>query len=485
MMGSLVRKSFHGILWSAIERFSYQGIHFAIGVVLARMLERSDFGMIGMLSIFLGISQVFIDCGFSSALIRQAEATEKDYGTAFLANMAISVAAYAVLFVAAPWVEAFYGMPGLCGVMRGVSATLVLNALVAVQKVKLTRSVDFKTQSKVSLSAAVLSGGLGIVLAYRGFGVWSLVWQSIANSVLTLVLLTALMRWFPTPAFDRESFRRLFGFGSRLLAASLVHTIYANLYNLVIGKRYSADELGLYARADSLSQLPSQNVEGVLRRVTYPILAQLQNEPLRLREIYIKYLGVTCFAVFPMMIGLAATARPLVTVLLGEKWLPCVPLLQVLCLAMMLDPVCSVNLNLLYVKGRSDLVLKLEIIKKTIALALLCAAMPFGVEWMCVGRAGYSAIASILNMAYTRRFIDLSIGGQLKLMAAPLAMSSVMAAGCFAVGRLGLEGIATLAIAVPFGVAVYLGLSHWFHVGAFKELRSVLASLRRGEGRVA
>jgi O-antigen/teichoic acid export membrane protein len=485
MMGSLVRKSFHGILWSAIERFSYQGIHFVIGVVLARMLERSDFGMIGMLSIFLGISQVFIDCGFSSALIRQVEATEKDYGTAFSVNLGISVAAYAALFMAAPWVEAFYGMPGLCGVMRGVSATLVLNALVAVQKVKLTRAVDFKNQSKVSLGAAVLSGGLGIALAYGGFGVWSLVGQSIANSALNLLGLTALMRWFPKPAFDRDSFRRLFGFGSRLLAASLVHAIYANLYNLVIGKRYSADDLGVYARADSLSQLPSQNVDGVLKRVTYPILAQLQNEPARLREIYIKYLGVTCFAVFPMMIGLAATARPLVTVLLGEKWLPCVPLLQVLCLAMMLDPVCSVNLNLLYVKGRSDLVLKLEVVKKIVALAILFAAMPFGVKWMCVGRAFYSAVATLLNMTYTRRFIDLSVGGQLKLMAAPLAMSSVMAAGCLAVGRLGLEGIATLAIAVPFGVAVYLGLSHCFHVGAFKELRSVLASLRRGEGRVA
>ena len=478
-METLVHKSFHGILWSAIERFSLQGVNFAIGVVLARMLTADDFGTIGMLSIFLGVSQVFIDCGFSSALIRQVEVTEKDYGTAFSANFAISVAAYAVLFASAPWVEAFYRMEGLGSVMRAVSVTLVVNALFTVQKVKLTRAVDFKTQSKVSLGAAIASGVLGIGLAYGGCGVWSLVWQAVANSVLNFVLLTALTRWMPVPAFDRESFRRLFGFGSRLLAASLVHTVYINLYNLVIGKKYSAGDLGHFTQADRLSRFPSQNVEGILQRVTYPILSQLQDEPERLRAIYIKYLGITCFAVFPMMIGLAAVARPLVALMLGGKWLPCVPMLQVLCLGMMLDPVCTINLNLLYVKGRSDLVLKLEIIKKSIAVAILFASLPFGVQWMCVGRTVYSAVATLLNMTYTRRFIGLSIAGQLKLMAAPLAVSAAMASACFAIGALGWGDAATLVAGIALGAAVYFGLSMGFRVGAFRELLSILSALRR------
>jgi O-antigen/teichoic acid export membrane protein len=480
-MGSLVRRSFHGILWSAIERFSLQGVRFAIGVVLARVLTASDFGTIGMLSIFLGVSQVFIDCGFSSALIRQVEVTKEDYGTAFTVNLAISVAAYAVLFAAAPRVEAFYGMEGLGSVMRAVSATLVVNALFTVQKVKLTRAVDFKTQSKVSLGAAVASGVLGIGLAYGGCGVWSLVWQSIANSVLNFVLLTALTRWMPVPAFDRESFRRLFGFGSRLLVASLVHAVYTNLYNLFIGKKYTAGDLGQYAQADRLSRFPSQNVEGVLQRVTFPLLSQLQDEPERLRAIYIKYLGIACFAVFPMMMGLAAVARPLVVLMLGEKWLPCVPMLQVLCLGMMLDPVCTINLNLLYVKGRSDLVLKLEIVKKSIALAVLFATLPFGVQWMCVGQTGYAVVATLLNMTYTRRFIDLSVAGQLKLMAGPLAMSSAMASACLAIGALGWGDAVTLAVGVSAGAAVYWGLSLGFQVGAFRELLSILSTLRRGE----
>lgn len=484
-MGSLVHKSFHGIFWSAVERFSMQGVHFAIGVVLARLLSADDFGTIGMLSIFLGVSQVFIDCGFSNALIRQVETTQEDYGTAFTVNFAISAVVYALLFAAAPVVEAFYAMPGLAGVMRAVAATLVITALYAVNKTRLTRAVDFKTQSKVSLGAALLSGLLGIGLAYAGCGVWSLVWQSVANSALNLVLLVALMRWFPKPAFDKESFRRLFGFGSRLLAAGLVHAVYSNLYNLVIGKKYTAGDLGQFTQADRLSKLPSQNMEGILQRVTFPLLSQLQNEPERLRGIYIKYLGVACFAVFPMMIGLAATARPLVALMLGEKWLPCVPMLQVLCLGMMLDPVCSINLNLLYVKGRSDLVLKLEIVKKSIALAILFAALPFGVQWMCVGRAVYSAIATLLNMTYSRRFIDLSIVGQLKLMAAPLAMSSAMALGCWGIGCLGMGNGATLGTAVFVGAGVYLGMSLAFRVGAFRELLAVFAALRRGEKQAA
>lgn len=484
-MGSLVHKSFHGIFWSAVERFSLQGVRFAIGVVLARMLAADDFGMIGMLSIFLVVSQVFIDCGFSSALIRQVDTTEKDYGTAFTANLAISAAAYAVLYAAAPRVEAFYAMPGLCGVMRAVAATLVIGALYTVHKVRLTRDVDFKTQSKVSLGAAVASGLLGIGLAHAGYGVWSLVWQTIANSVLNLLLLTVLMRWFPKPAFDRKSFRNLFGFGSRLLVAGLVHAVYSNLYNLVIGKKFSAADLGQYTQADRLSRFPSQNVEGVLQRVTYPLLSKLQNEPERLRTIYVKYLEIACFAVFPMMMGLAGTARPLVALMLGGKWLPCVPMLQVLCLGMMLDPVCTINLNLLYVKGRSDLVLRLEIVKKSIAVAILFAMVPFGVLWMCVGGTVYSVIATLLNMTYTRQFIDLSMAGQLKLMAGPLAMSSALLLACFGIGALGLGNAVTLAIEIPVCVALYLGLSQGFRVAAFRELLSILATLRRGEGKTA
>ena len=458
-MSSVASKSIRGIVWSAIERFSLQGVQFLIGIVLARLLSPSDFGMIGMLSIFLSVSQTFIDCGFSNALIRQKETTAKDYGTAFIINFAISLFAFVILFVAAPFVASFYNMPDLQPVMRLISVTLIVNALFTVHKVRLTRNVDFKMQSKASLCAALVSGGLGIILAFEGFGVWSLVYQAICNSVLNLVLMTILLRWFPKPVFSKESFRSLFGFGSKLLVASVISSVYSNLYNIVIGKWYSASNLGYYTRADHLGAFPSQNVAGILSRVTYPILSQLQDEPERLRDIYIKYLQMSCFVVFPLMMGLAALAHPLVLLLLGEKWLPSVVLLQILCFGLMLDPVCNINLNLLYVKGRSDLVLKLEIVKKTIAVAILAVSLPFGLVGLCLGRACYGVIATLLNMIYTKSFINLSMWGQIKLILSPLMLALVMMVGIYGLTLLDLGDAVSLAVGTAVGTSFYLGMA--------------------------
>ena len=233
-MSSIASKSIHGIIWSAIERFSLQGVQFLIGIVLARLLSPSDFGIIGMLSIFMGVSQTFIDCGFSSALIRQKEVSAKDYGTTFLINFFISLLAFLILFFTAPFIAKFYDTPELELVIQVFSSTLITNALFTVHIVKLTRDVDFKTQSKASICSAIISGAVGITLAYKGFGVWSLVTQAICNSTLNLILLTLLLKWFPSPTFSRTSFRNLFGFGSKLLVGSLLHTIYSNLYTAVI-----------------------------------------------------------------------------------------------------------------------------------------------------------------------------------------------------------------------------------------------------------
>lgn len=473
-MSSVASKSIHGIVWSAIERFSLQGTHFIIGVILARLLSPSDFGMIGMLSIFLSVSQTFIDCGFSNALIRQKDSNAKDFGTAFLVNMSISFVAFGVLFGIAPFVADFYQMPELNGVMRAVSITLIINALFTVHKVRLTKNVDFKTQSKASFSAALISGVLGIVLAYNGFGVWSLVYQTICNSVLNLFLLTILLKWFPTPIFDKDSFKELFGFGSRIFVASIISSIYSNLYNIVIGKQFSASNLGYYTRADSLANLPSQNIAGILSRVTYPILSQLQDDSERLRSIYIKYLQLSCFVVFPLMMGLSALAKPFVILLLGEKWLPSVLLLQILCFGLMLDPICNINLNLLYVKGRSDLVLKLEVIKKVIAVTILVASLPFGLVGLCAGRALYGVVATILNMTYTRRFINLSIWGQAKIILPSLLLALLMAVSAYCLTILPVDFGLQLVLGICAGIFVYVGLAYIFKMGALTQLIHLL-----------
>ena len=465
-MSSIALKSVHGILWSAIERFSLQGIQFLIGIVLARLLSPSDFGMIGMLSIFMGVSQTFIDCGFSSALIRQKEVSAKDYGTTFLINFFISLLAFLILFFAAPFIANFYDTPELELVVQVFSSTLIINALFTVHCVKLTRNVDFKTQSKASVCSAIISGAVGITLAYNGFGVWSLVFQTICNSTLSLILLTFLLKWFPSPAFSRASFHNLFGFGSKIFVASIISSIYSNLYNIVIGKKFSAATLGYYTRADQMGLLPSQNIAGILSRVTYPILSQLQDDSDRLRKVYIRYLQLSCFVIFPLMMGLAALAKPLIILLLGEKWSPSVVLLQILCLGLMLDPICNINLNLLYVKGRSDLVLKLEIIKKTIAITILVVSVPFGLVGLCIGRVLYGIIATLLNMTYTKRFIDLSIWGQAKLILPSLVLSLIMATGSYSVTLIGLNHALQLFLGITIGLILYLISAKLFKMDA-------------------
>lgn len=455
-MSTIASKSLHGIIWSAVESFSLQGVQFLIGIILARLLSPSDFGMIGMLSIFMGISYVFIDCGFSNALIRQKEVSEDDYGTTFLINFSISLVTFVILFVSAPFVAKFYNMPELELVMQVFSATLIINALFTVHKTKLTRNVDFKTQSKATLCAAIISGFIGIGLAYKGFGVWSLVCQAICNSAANLVLFSILLKWFPKPCFNRTSFKNLFGFGSKIFIASIISSIYSNLYNIVIGKKFSAISLGFYSRAEQLGQFPSQNFAGIVSRVTYPILSQSQDDSQKLKNIYIKYIQLSCFIVFPLMLGLAAVAKPLIILLFGEKWLSSVILLQILCIGLMFDPICNINLNLLYVKGKSDLVLKLEVIKKTIAIAILIISLPFGLTGICLGRALYGIVAAFLNMTYTKQYIELSILGQCKLFLPTLLLATIMAIISHTMSSFDLCIFIQLFLGILSGIIVYL-----------------------------
>lgn len=473
-MSSIASKSIHGIIWSAVERFSLQGVQFLIGIVLARLLSPSDFGMIGMLTIFLSVSQTFVDCGFSNALIRQKNVSSADYGTAFVVNFVISLAAFGVLFGIAPFVASFYNMPELLPIMRSIAVTLIINALYTVHKVRLTKKVDFKTQSKASFSAALISGVFGIILAYKGFGVWSLVYQAICNSVLNLLFMTILLKWFPKPMFCKRSFHDLFGFGSKLLVASVISSIYSNLYNIVIGKQFSASNLGYYTRADQLGRFPSQNIDSIFSRVTFPILSQLQDDSERLKSVYIKYLRVSCFLVFPLMMGLAALSDPLIFLLLGDKWRPSVVLLQILCFGLMLDPICNINLNLLYVKGRSDLVLKLEVVKKTAAVLILVVSLPFGLVGLCFGKSIYGLVATLLNMVYTKKFIELSMWNQVKIVLPSLLLSIVMAGVCYLPVVLFEAELLQLSLGIVMGILVYLGVAYVLKMQAICELIGVV-----------
>ena len=400
---SLKQQTVRGTIWSSIERFSVQGIQFLVLIVMARILTPADYGMVGMLAIFLAISQSLIDSGFSNALIQKIDRTEKDFSTVFYFNLIVGCALYGILYFCAPLIAAFYKTPELIPITRVISLLLIINSLSVVQRAIFTIRIDFKTQAKASLIAVVISGVLGIMMAYSGFGVWALVVQSVVNNGINVAMLWVLSSWKPRWVFSTESFRQLFAFGSKLMLVGIIDTLYKNIYTIVIGKKYSSADLGFYTRAEQFVQFPTANLTGIMQRVTFPVLSQLQHDNARLSEAYRKILRMTTFIVFPLCVGLACIARPLVLTLLNENWEPSVKFLQILCFACLLYPVHVINLNLLQVKGRTDLSLIISIEQKVVAALVLIVTIPMGLIPLCVGQIVISVLILIINTHFTGR----------------------------------------------------------------------------------
>ena len=474
MTENLKRKTVSGVMWSAIERFSLQGVQFVMQLVMARLLLPSDYGMIAMLTIFLQIAQAFIDSGFTNALIQKKDRTEVDYSTVFYFNIIIALLFYCILFVSAPLIAKFYNMPDLILVMRVMALSLIILSFSAVHKTKLTIEINFKIQSKITLIAAGISGIIGVGIAYLGYGVWALVYQSILNAMLTTILFNCFYRWKPLKTFSMKSFKRLFSFGSKLLVSGLIHTVYYNLYGIVIGKRFSAAELGYYTRAEQFAILPSYNLSAIITRVTFPILSSIQDDNERLASTYRKYIRLSSYLIFPLLVGLASLANPLVDLFLTEKWNGTVALLQILCFDWMFDHLSGINLNLLYVKGRSDLALRLEIIKKIIAITILLASIPLGIIGMCLGRVLYSLIATYANTYYTNSLIGLSFRTQLKDIIPYLILSLAMGGVVYATTYLGLSNIIQLIIGITIGILFYISISYIFKITSLKVLLQLI-----------
>lgn len=385
-MSSVKEDTIKSVKWTAIEKISVQGIQFLLGLIMARLLTPEDYGTVGMLAIFIAVSQTFIDSGFSSALIRKNDRTEEDFCTVFYFNIVIAIGCYALLFIASPWIADFFHIPLLSPILRVQSVALVLNSLMGVQVAKLTIDLNFKALAKRTVYASLISGVIGVMLAYAGWGVWALVAQTIVSSLINLVFIWIYCRWYPRLGFSKKSFHELWNFGSKLLASGLLHTVYSNLTPLIIGRYFSSKDLGVYSRGTHLAQYPAQMTNDVLGKVTFPILAKIQDDDEHLIHVYRKYICVSSMAIFFGCVLLAAIAKPLVLFLLTEKWESCIIYLQIFCFSIMFDHICKINLNLLEVKGRSDLFFKLEVIKKTISIAILFASIPFGVIGICVSK---------------------------------------------------------------------------------------------------
>ena len=455
-MASLRNEAIKGMSWAAIEKFTSQAIAFILGIIMARLLAPADYGVIGMTGIFIGIAGTLVDSGLGTALIQKKEKKKDDYSTLFVFNFGISTLLYLILFIAAPWIAEFYKTPVLKDVTRVITFQLVLNALFNAHYTKLRIDLQFKAMSIISLVSQIMTGCVGVFFAFIGWGVWALVWQTIFSCIIRGLMAVAYLKWWmPGTGFSKDSFRYLFGFGSKILASSLINTIYGNVYTLIIGKKFTPDEVGHYTRGGQLATFPANVTTDILVSVNYPILARLQDDNAKLVNAYRKMLTVPLFALYPILVGMAVLGEPFIGLLLGEKWLPCVPFLQIIAIGAMFTPLTHVNLNLLYVKGRTDLVLKLEIIKKTIAFSIVFLTIPFGIIWMLVGKSCYDFIAFSINCHYTGKILGYGWKKQMKEILPIILKSLIMGAIVFA-ATFALEGWwAKVLIGVPCGMVVY------------------------------
>ncbi|MDD2286704.1 MAG: MOP flippase family protein [Paludibacter sp.] len=433
---SLKQKTVSGLLWSFIDQFANLGITFIAGIILARLLSPREFGLIGMITVFIAVSESFINSGFSSALIRKKDCTDTDFSTVFYFNLVAGILFFFILFFSAPAIAGFFDEPQLEAIVQVLGIILIIDSLTLIQRTILTKRIDFKLQARISVIASLGSGIVAIVMAFNGFGVWSLVAQRLLRQGLNSFFLWLWNRWRPLWVFSKQSFKELFGFGSKLLVSGLIDTLYRNIYYLVIGKYFSAQELGYYTRAEGFNNLPSQNLNSIVSRVTYPVLSSMQDDIPRLRNNYQKLIRSVMFITFILMLGMAAVAEPMIHTLIGAKWEPAIIYLQMLCFVGMMYPLHALNLNMLQVQGRSDLFLKLEVIKKIIAIPTIVIGVFFGIKIMIVGMMVNTLIAYYLNSYWSGVKIGYSITQQVKDILPSFSLALTMGVLVYLLGAL-------------------------------------------------
>lgn len=473
-MSELKDKTVKGVFWSAVDRFSAQGIQFVFSILIARLLLPEDYGVIAMLNIFLAVSQTFIDSGFGTALIRKNDRTETDFSTVFYFNIVVAVAFYLVLYFAAPAIAKFYETPLLESVTKIVALNLIISSLSGIHNAKLSINIDFKSRAKISIISTFITGAVGLWMAYAGYGVWALVVQNLCSSVIRTVMLWIIVKWCPSLIFSWKSFKELFSFGSKLLASGLLDTLYNNIYTLIIGKVFSPATLGVYSKANTLAQFPSSNITSVLQSVTFPVLSTIQNEEDRLANVYRRFLKLSAFVIFPMMTGLSAVADPFIRLVLTDKWEGVIYLLQIICFQLMWYPIHAINLNILQVKGRSDYFLKLEIFKKVQGVLILCITVPMGIVAMCYGSVISSLISLIWNTYYTNKLIGYGYWAQMRDLLPILIHSLIMWALVLLIVNLMPTLWLKLIIGVLTGMIYYIAGAYIMKFPEMNELLSIL-----------
>lgn len=451
---------FRGFAWSSIERFSVQGISLLLSIIIARIVSPSAYGLIVMVQVFLSFSQLLIDGGFANALIQKKDRDETDYCTVFLVNFGVALCLYLLLFVFAPVIAEFYDEPKLTSITRVVSLNLILSSLTIVQKTRLTINLDFKTQTKVGLIAVIISGAIGVICAYSGLEVWALVLQSLINQFVIFLALMYYSRWIPKLLFSVHSFKRLFSFGSKLMLSNILTSIYINVINLVIGKKYTSADLAFYNRGFTLSMFPASNLSDALNRVIFPVLAHVQDDLSTLRREYLKYLHLSHYIILPLMGLLLVLAKPLIETLLTPKWLDTVPYFQVFCLNFMLYPIMQQAGNPVAALGHSGILLKAQLLKRIVTFGILIFTLTISIPAVCLGILLSSIFEALVNVLICRKEIGVGIRAHLRSQVDVVLTVAVVCASVYFLTSFISNAFMKLLIGGTLGVVLYF-LATW------------------------
>ena len=471
---SLKDKTIKGTMWSAADAFLGQGVTFLVGIVLARLLSPDEYGLIGICLIFNTVLCGIVDSGFSNALIRKKDCTDDDYNTMFLTNLGISIVLYCLLFVCSPLVSHFFGRQELTDLVRATGLLLFFNALSITQVTILTKRIDFKTKTKASLISAILSGIVGIAMAYTGFGVWALVGQMLSKQLLYTLCLWVLNKWWPKFQFSTASFAYMWDFGWKLLVSGLLNNIWNQLYQVVVGKFYSPATLGQYTRGREYASIFSSNLTSIIQRVSYPVLSEIQDDKQRMVEGYRRVIKMTMFITAICMISLGAVAEPLIYCLIGPQWHEAATYLPLICISMSLYPLHAINLNMLQVLGRSDIFLYLEIIKKVIGLVPICIGIFVDIYWMLVASILIGFVSLYLNSWYTGKALGYTFWKQLRDIAPSFGIAFAIAISVFFFKYLPMNNWLILPIQIAVGLIIFILMCNVSKIEEHKEVMNMI-----------
>ena len=477
LMESIKEKTISGLFWRFFERIGAELVSFIVSIVLARLLSPDDYGLIALVTVFIAISTVFVNSGLGTALVQKKDADQIDFSTVFYFNVFTCGIIYLALFFFAPLIAKFYSKPDLIPVIRVLSLTIIISAIKNVQSAYVSKNMLFRRFFFSTIGGTIGAAVVGIAMAYCGFGVWALVAQQLFNNLVDTIILWLTVRWRPTRHFSLKRLRELFSFGWKILASSLLHTFYTNLRTLIIGKVYTSADLAYYEKGRSFPNLVVTNINSSIDSVLLPVMSSAQDDKEMVKNMCRRSIMVSSYLMWPMMIGLAVIAKPLISILLTEKWLLAVPYLQIACISLGFEPLQTANLNAIKSIGRSDIFFRLEIIKKIIAIIVLIISVRYGVLAIALSGAIYSFIASIINSSPNRKLLNYSYFDQIRDVLPSILLSLIMAVAVYPMSFLINNNVLLLCTQIVFGAVVFVVLSWLLKVKTFKYCINMLNSI--------